>query len=217
MNESLGTTQRPDCSSGSLVIAEPLNNRFCFVLDSHSSARYTDHWHVGAAIYATREHPMDIIPDKRRVVSLVEQAAEGKLCLPDFQRDFVWRRGEIADLLRSILRRYFIGSLLLLRCDPQKPPFAPEFLRGARSAFKDPRPEFLVLDGQQRLTSLLYVLTAPDLPLRDSTQRRWFFLDLNLLLTDPDDDAIVFDRTQKELDSLDQPAVQYARRILPSK
>jgi uncharacterized protein with ParB-like and HNH nuclease domain len=60
---------------------------------------------------------MEIIPDKRQVIRLVEQAHEGKICLPNFQRDFVWTREEVADLVRSMVRGYFIGSLLLLRCD----------------------------------------------------------------------------------------------------
>jgi uncharacterized protein with ParB-like and HNH nuclease domain len=94
---------------------------------------------------------MDIIPDKRKVVGLVEQVHEGKICLPNFQRDFVWTREEVADLVRSIVRRYFIGSLLLLGCDPANPPFAPIFLRGAQSQYQNPRPEYLILDGQQRL------------------------------------------------------------------
>src|SRR5882762_5353069 len=101
-----------------------------------------------------------MIPDKRPVVRLVEQAYEGKLCLPAFQRDFVWKRDEVADLVRSIVRGYFIGSLLLLRCDAQDPPFKPLCRRGARPLFKAPQPELLILDGQQRLTSLLYALTA---------------------------------------------------------
>lgn len=158
---------------------------------------------------------MEIIPDKRRMVDLVAQAYEAKICLPNFQRDFVWPRDQVADLLRSLVRRYFVGSLLLLRCDPQCPPFAPVYLRGANPAFHEPRPELLVLDGQQRLTSLLYALTAPDLTLKDSTQRRWFFLDLNLLLTDPDSDEIIFDRSARDLDKLDVSEVQYERRILP--
>jgi uncharacterized protein with ParB-like and HNH nuclease domain len=58
---------------------------------------------------------MEIIPDKRKVVGLIEHAYEGKICLPNFQRDFVWTREEVADLVRSIIRGYFIGSLLLLR------------------------------------------------------------------------------------------------------
>jgi len=157
----------------------------------------------------------EIIPDKRKLVGLVEQAHQGRLCLPNFQRDFVWRRDEVADLLRSILRRYYIGSLLLLRCNPENPPFAPECLRGARPATVVPRPEWLVLDGQQRLTALIYALTAPDLRLKDSSQRRWFFVNLTLMLDDPDDDEVVFDRSQRELDGLNQRDEQYRTRILP--
>jgi len=158
---------------------------------------------------------MDIFPGKRKLVGPVAQAYEGKLCLPDFPRDFVWRRDEVADLLRSILRRYYIGSLLLLRCDPQRPPFAPVFMRGARSIYQEPRPEMLILDGQQRLTALIYALSAPNLTLKDSSQRRWFYVDLKLLLEDPYDDEIVFDRSERELDGLDRPEVQHQRRILP--
>jgi hypothetical protein len=149
--------------------------------------------------------PMDIIPDKRKVVGLVEQAYKGEICLPNFQRDFVWTREEVADLMRSIVRGYFIGSLLLLRCDKKNPPFAPIFLRGAEPAYRDPRPELLVLDGQPRLSSPIYALTAPDLSLKDSSQRRWFFLNLDLLLSEPDSDEIIFDRAKRELRGLDTP------------
>lgn len=158
---------------------------------------------------------MEIIPDKRKVVGLVEQAHAGKICLPNFQRDFVWRREEIADLVRSIVRGYFIGSLLLLRSDPNSPPFAPIFLRGSEPSNKDPHPELLILDGQQRLSSLIYALTAPDLSLKDSSKRRWFFMDLDLLLDDPDDDGMIFDRSKRELRGLDQQEVQFAERKLP--
>ncbi|HEY2631901.1 MAG TPA: DUF262 domain-containing protein [Solirubrobacteraceae bacterium] len=158
---------------------------------------------------------MEIIPDKRKVVGLVEHAHEGKICLPNFQRDFVWTREEVADLVRSIIRGYFIGSLLLLRCDPNKPPFAPELLRGAEPPFKDARPEYLVLDGQQRLSSLMYALTAPNLSLKDSSTRRWFFVNLDVLLQEPDSDEVVFDRSKRELRGLDNIEVQYAQRTLP--
>ena len=158
---------------------------------------------------------MEIIPDKRKVIGLIEQAHEGKICLPNFQRDFVWTREEVADLVRSIVRGYFIGSLLLLRCDPNNPPFAPVFLRGAAAPYAEPRPELLVLDGQQRLSSLIYALTAPDLSLKDSSQRRWFFVNLDILLAEPDSDDVVFDRAKRELRGLDQKEAQYEQRMLP--
>jgi hypothetical protein len=62
---------------------------------------------------------------------------------------------------------------------------------------------------------LIYALTAPDLSLKDSSQRRWFFVDLDLLLSEPDSDDIVFDRARRELRGLDSPDVQYEQRILP--
>ncbi|MGD0650566.1 MAG: DUF262 domain-containing protein [Verrucomicrobiia bacterium] len=158
---------------------------------------------------------MNVIPDKRSIVELVREANGGKLCLPVFQRDFVWPRDQVADLVRSILRGYYIGSLLLLRCDRDDPPFAPEFLRGAKPTFAEPSPELLVLDGQQRLTSLLYALTAPDLRLKDSKRARRFFVNLQLLLDEPDNDDIVFDLPKDDLDGLDRPEVQYARRVIP--
>lgn len=158
---------------------------------------------------------MEITPDKRKIVGLVEKAHEGKICLPNFQRDFVWTREEVADLVRSIIRGYFIGSLLLLRCDPNNPPFAPEFLRGSVPQLNDPHPEHLVLDGQQRLSSLIYALTAPDLSLKDSSQRRWFYVDLDVLLSEPDSDEVVFDRAKRELRGLDRVEKQYEQRVLP--
>jgi hypothetical protein len=157
---------------------------------------------------------VDITPDKRKLVGLVEQGVTGKLCLPDFQRDFVWPRDQIADLLRSIIRGYYVGSLLLLRCHPERPPFAPTLLRGVLNTVKT-SPDILVLDGQQRLTSLVYALTAPDLPLKDTSRRRRFFIDLDLLVEDNDDDEIVFDRHDKDLAGLDRPEVQYEKRMLP--
>lgn len=158
---------------------------------------------------------MEIIPDKRKLVGLVEQAHEGKICLPDFQRDFVWPPDQIADLLRSILRGYFVGSLLLLRSDRDKPPFSPTLLRGATSIYTEVKPELLLLDGQQRLTSLIYALTAPDLPLRGTKLRRWFFIDLDLLTRDPDHEDIVIERSKRDIEDLLTAVAQYKRHLLP--
>lgn len=158
---------------------------------------------------------MEIIPDKRKLVGLVEQAYEGKICLPDFQRDFVWPPDQIADLLRSILRGYFVGSLLLLRCDRDKPPFSPTLLCGAKSIYSETKPELLLLDGQQRLTSLIYALTSPDLPLKGTKLRRWFFIDLDLLSGDSDNDDIVIERSKRDIEDLHTSAAQYKRHLLP--
>ncbi len=135
--------------------------------------------------------------------------------LPNFQRDFVWTREEVADLVRSIVRGYFIGSLLLLRCDRQQSTVRSRVPSGCRTRRREPRPELLILDGQQRLSSLIYALTAPDLSLKDSSQRRWFFVNLDVLLSEPDSDEVVFDRAKRELRGLDTAEAQYEQRMLP--
>ena len=149
---------------------------------------------------------MEIIPDKRKLIGLVQQAHEGSICLPDFQRDFVWPPDQISDLIRSILRGYFIGSLLLLRCDKHQPPFSPALLRGAKQNHVNPQPELLLLDGQQRLTSLIYALTAPNLPLKNTKLRRWFYIDLDKLTSNPDDDDIVLERSVRDVGDWNTPS-----------
>ena len=160
---------------------------------------------------------MEITPNKRKIILLVEEAQQGTVCLPNFQRDFVWSSDEVADLLRSLLRGYFVGSLLLLDCDKKQPPFAPIPLRGAEPATLKLSPSQLVLDGQQRLTSLIYALYGPDLGLKNSKRPRKFFIDLDALLVDPDSDDIVFDLTEREMvkEGLDTLEGQFRRRALP--
>ena len=58
-------------------------------------------------------------------------------------------------------------------------------------------------------------MTAPDLPLKGSSRRCFFFVDLGKLLDDPEDDDIVIDRTKWEWKQLDVPAEQYRYRLLP--
>ena len=90
----------------------------------------------------------------------------GKLVLPVFQRNFVWARDEITALLVSILQGHYIGSLLLLNIDSEAVPFAHRVLQGVELNGNAAHPHAMILDGQQRLTSLHYAFAAPDIPLR---------------------------------------------------
>ena len=82
---------------------------------------------------------------------LLSEIHNRSAALPDFQRDFVWEPGATQELIVSIANNYPAGSILRVR-DAQRAFAAREFegappLDGARHTF-------LVLDGQQRLTSL---------------------------------------------------------------
>ncbi len=61
-------------------------------------------------------------PKMENLLEILKQAEEGKLVLPQFQRDFVWSRQDIKDLLVSLLNGYFVGTFLFLRTDPANPP-----------------------------------------------------------------------------------------------
>lgn len=73
------------------------------------------------------------------------------MVLPDFQRDFVWEPSATQELIISIACNYPAGSLLRVR--DREHVFAAREFEGAPVLNGHPH-TFLVLDGQQRLTSL---------------------------------------------------------------
>ena len=88
---------------------------------------------------------------------LLEQAATGKLQLPDFQRGWVWDDNHIRSLIASVSLSYPIGAVMLLEVGGEGVRFKPRALEGA-SVPPEVKPERLILDGQQRLTSLFLTL-----------------------------------------------------------
>ena len=88
------------------------------------------------------------------LASLLDGIEAGTVVLPDFQRDFDWNSGEVMSLVATLLCGWPAGSLLLMR---GKPEF---FLtRTFEHAPTGARPtDYVVLDGQQRLTALYIAL-----------------------------------------------------------
>ena len=77
--------------------------------------------------------------------------------VPLFQRDFIWQRSQVRDLVDSLIEGRPLGMITLWESPPgsSKELFQPfEFLAKAGPV---PEPIAGVLDGQQRLTSLLNV------------------------------------------------------------
>jgi hypothetical protein len=95
------------------------------------------------------------VPESVAVGDLIDDVDKGHLALPEFQRRFLWRPPAVADLLRTVARRWPCGTFLLLAVE-DKPEFAFKALEGAPKATK---PRLLVLDGQQRSTALYQSLT----------------------------------------------------------
>jgi uncharacterized protein with ParB-like and HNH nuclease domain len=51
----------------------------------------------------------------------LEDAFDGKVVIPEFQRSFVWAREDIEELLLSILQGYFLGTFLMLDTPTDRP------------------------------------------------------------------------------------------------
>ena len=121
-------------------------------------------------------------PSSEKLAYLLESIHNREVALPDFQRDFVWDPRATEELLESILQNYPAGSLLRIR-NKGGFFFAPREVAGA-PALDAHSPSYLVLDGQQRLTSLYQALYG--------TGNHRYFIDLRRLLEGGDLDDCVF-------------------------
>ena len=85
--------------------------------------------------------------------SLVKYIELGEIGLPDIQRPFVWKNAKVRDLFDSMYRGYPVGYLLLWRSG-----LADDRTIGAEAKQKPAR--LVIVDGQQRLTSLYAVVNG---------------------------------------------------------
>ncbi|MBF0401399.1 MAG: DUF262 domain-containing protein, partial [Magnetococcales bacterium] len=121
---------------------------------------------------------MDIKPDVKPeivfVFDLIRQVEAGRIRIPSFQRFFVWDREEMLDLLDSIRNQYPIGSLLLWTTD--RSITSREWVGPVHVLHKGVGTFSYILDGQQRLTTLVGTLRVPregEPDVGDSDPGRW--------------------------------------------
>lgn len=91
-------------------------------------------------------------PTLEPLTFLLEMIHNRAMALPDFQRDFVWDPSATDELIESIISNYPAGSLLRIK-NGQQLLFQPRAFEGAPE-LNGVKPAYLILDGQQRLTSL---------------------------------------------------------------
>ncbi|MCY4171635.1 MAG: DUF262 domain-containing protein [Bacteroidetes bacterium] len=83
----------------------------------------------------------------------------GRIQLPDFQRGWVWDDQHIKSLLVSIGRSFPVGAVMMLEAGGELK-FQTRPIEGVSFPLSQPKPDYLILDGQQRLTSLWQVLST---------------------------------------------------------
>lgn len=128
---------------------------------------------------------------------LLREIKSGEIQLPDFQRGWVWDDDHIRDLLVSIARSFPIGAVMLLETGGEVR-FETRPVEGLEDKVPNDRfPEKLILDGQQRLTTLTQAL-ALGKPVQTRTSKgkkiqRYYYFNIRSALEAPHalDEAIV--------------------------
>ena len=134
---------------------------------------------------------------KTQLSKLLDEIAEGKIQLPDFQRGWVWDDEHIRSLLVSIARSFPIGAVMLLETGGEAK-FQVRSVEGIELGGDAALlAEQLILDGQQRLTSLTQVLKLKGpVATRDEKKRELqvhYYINIEKALEGPDAlaDAII--------------------------
>lgn len=152
----------------------------------------------------------------------------GNVQLPDFQREWVWDDRHILELIASVSLSFPIGAVMFLEAGGV--PFQTRLFEGVEIA-PLPSPKKLVLDGQQRLTSM-YLALYSGKPVKTKTDKddvvhRVYFLDMKkcldpradreeAILSLPDTFRILSDFGRKidlDLSTLEQ---QYEKKMFPA-
>jgi hypothetical protein len=163
-------------------------------------------------------------PDHISLNTLINRLKEGRFVIPDFQREFEWRPWDIKDLMRSIFLDYYIGSMLLWKGKRENfDALSCEILYGFDNKtgqhpwnYNGGKPEYIVLDGQQRLTALYYAFIAPDVPLPNRANRAVYFIHVDKFMDEHYDEAFQYDWLSRRFNKiLNDRKVQYEEHIFP--
>src|SRR5882724_10513222 len=127
-------------------------------------------------------------PTSEPLKFLLQMIHNREMALPDFQRDFVWDPSATDELIESIISNFPAGSLLRIKNGTQLL-FQPRAVEGAPSLAKEARPSYLILDGQQRLTSLYQAFYG--------VGEHRYYIDLKQLIDGADfEEAISYERAK---------------------
>src|SRR3990167_10596031 len=97
------------------------------------------------------------------VRELVDKVQRGELTLPEMQRRYVWPATRVRDLLDSLYRGYPSGTILVWEPDEEMP-VREMAVRATRTPTTSQK--LLLLDGQQRVTSLTAILSGEPVHVR---------------------------------------------------
>ncbi len=127
----------------------------------------------------------------REITQLMKAVDSGNAQLPDFQRGWVWDDNRIKALIASITNGYPVGAAMFLEYGNENIRFKYRMIEGSNA--NDVIPSELILDGQQRLTSIYSALYNQN-PVHTRTDKgkdilRYYYIDIEKAL-DPSIDRV---------------------------
>ena len=161
--------------------------------------------------------------------TLLEECHRGAIQLPDFQRSWVWDEDRIKSLIASVSRAFPVGALMTLETGGPVN-FKPRPVEGAPLSAKHAAPQSLLLDGQQRMTSLYQVTlrgsVVETVTPKNKKVKRWFYIDIRKALDPsadredaiagvPEDRLIKKDFGREIVLDLSSPEHEYASLMYP--
>ncbi|BAZ48770.1 hypothetical protein NIES4103_13790 [Nostoc sp. NIES-4103] len=136
------------------------------------------------------EHQMNSISTfditKYFLLDVLKDIKTGRIQLPDFQRDWVWDDTHVRRLIASVSLAYPIGAVMMLQQSIQSRQFKPRLVDGVLKP-ENHTPNLLILDGQQRLTTMFMVfLSEQPVIIKDQKSqkmiKKWYYLDIEKCL-----------------------------------
>lgn len=152
--------------------------------------------HVDLAEYDVQPHSLPA-PERIKVADIVDNI-EQRWKIPNFQRYFDWKKEDVRSFLESIFKDYYVGAFLLWKADVVSPlDLIP--IEGVTGPMQDT--EYIILDGQQRMTALYYAVKSPDILLKHTTRKCYFYVDFKKICNRTDHENIIIS-TDEMIDEL---------------
>ena len=137
---------------------------------------------------------------------ILKSISLGKYQLPDFQRGWVWDDTRICKLLESLFSGYPMGAIMKLEYGGNSTNFKYRLFTGVDDKYKNEIPDGLILDGQQRLTTLYQALYSKFpvktcLTTHKEEVERYYYIDMRKSIDNSYDmlDAIISVPSDKKL------------------
>ena len=163
-------------------------------------------------------------PNHVSLNNLINKLIECQFVIPDFQREFEWKPWDINSLMRSIFLDYYIGSLLLWRGKKESfDALSCEIIYGYDGQvdhkpwdYCNGKPQYITLDGQQRLTAIFYAFVAPSVPLPKRTKQAIYFVRVDKFMEECYDEAFEYQWLSKRVNELlANKEIQFSEHIFP--